>query len=110
MKFQPPRALGASAVVQARAARTGTIAAAAAGIVIATPAETHAEQVERALEAGKDVLCEKPLALRYEDARRVHELALRRGRILMVGHILEYHPAIRKLQELIRDGQLGRIR
>jgi predicted dehydrogenase len=81
-----------------------------AGVVIATPAETHAELVERALDAGKDVLCEKPLALRYEDAKRVHDLALRRGRILMVGHILEYHPAIRKLQELIRDGQLGRIR
>jgi predicted dehydrogenase len=80
------------------------------GIVISTPAETHAELAERALAAGKDVLCEKPLALRYEDARRVHDLAQHRGRILMVGHILEYHPAIRKLQELIATGQLGRIR
>lgn len=81
-----------------------------AGVVIGTPAETHAELAERALAAGKDVLCEKPLALRYEDAKRVVELADARGRILMVGHILEYHPAIRKLAELIRDGQLGRIR
>jgi predicted dehydrogenase len=81
-----------------------------AGIVIGTPAETHAELCERALLAGKDVLCEKPLALRYEDARRVNDIALGRGRILMVGHILEYHPAIRKLLELIYDGQLGRIR
>jgi predicted dehydrogenase len=80
------------------------------GIVIGTPAETHAQLAERALAAGKDVLCEKPLALRYEDARRVHDLALARGRILMVGHILEYHPAVRKLQELITEGQLGRIR
>lgn len=81
-----------------------------AGIVIGTPAETHAELCERALIAGKDVLCEKPLALRYEDARRVNDIATSRGRILMVGHILEYHPAIRKLLELISDGQLGRIR
>jgi predicted dehydrogenase len=80
------------------------------GVVIGTPAETHAQLAERALTAGKDVLCEKPLALRYEDARRVHDLALARGRILMVGHILEYHPAVRKLQELITLGQLGRIR
>jgi predicted dehydrogenase len=80
------------------------------GVVIGTPAETHAQLAERALTAGKDVLCEKPLALRYEDARRVHDLALARGRILMVGHILEYHPAVRKLQELITEGQLGRIR
>lgn len=80
------------------------------GIVIATPAETHATLVAQALEAGKDVLCEKPLALRYEDALRVRNLARDRGRILMVGHILEYHPAIRKLQELIADDQLGRIR
>ncbi len=80
------------------------------GVVIATPAQTHAELVERALLAGKDVLCEKPLALRYEDARRVHELATKHGRILMVGHILEYHPAIAKLHELILDGQLGKIR
>jgi predicted dehydrogenase len=80
------------------------------GVVIATPAETHADLCERALRANKDVLCEKPLALRYEDASRVTSLARERERILMVGHILEYHPAIRKLQELILDGQLGRIR
>jgi len=80
------------------------------GVVIATPAETHADVTTRALQADKDVLCEKPLALRYEDARRVHDLANERGRILMVGHILEYHPAIRKLQELVQEGVLGRIR
>lgn len=81
-----------------------------AGVVIATPAETHADLVGRALTAGKDVLCEKPLALRYEDARRVNDLAVKHGRILMVGHILEYHPAIAKLHELILDNQLGKIR
>jgi predicted dehydrogenase len=80
------------------------------GIVIATPAETHATLVESALRANKDVLCEKPLALGYEEARRVNDLARERERILMVGHILEYHPAISKLLEIVRDGQLGRIR
>ncbi|MBA3465666.1 MAG: Gfo/Idh/MocA family oxidoreductase [Deltaproteobacteria bacterium] len=81
-----------------------------AGVVIATPAESHAEFCERAIRADKDVLCEKPLALRYEDARRVCDLAVERDRILMVGHILEYHPAIKKLRELIVEGQLGKIR
>jgi predicted dehydrogenase len=79
------------------------------GVVIATPAETHAPICETALKAGKDVLCEKPLALRHEDARRVVTLAAERGRILMVGHILEYHPAILKLRSLIAEGQLGKI-
>jgi predicted dehydrogenase len=81
-----------------------------AGIVIATPAETHAELVTRAIAAGKDVLCEKPLALRYEDALRCHRLAVEHDRILMVGHILEYHPAITKLHELILEDRLGKIR
>lgn len=79
------------------------------GIVIGTPAETHVALTERALRAGKDVLCEKPLALRYEDAKRVHDLANATGRMLMVGHILEYHPAIRKLHEMIVDGTLGKV-
>jgi predicted dehydrogenase len=81
-----------------------------AGIVIATPAETHTQLVERALRAGKDVLCEKPLALEYAAARRLHELARDRARVLMVGHILEYHPAIAKLHELCASGELGHIR
>ena len=81
-----------------------------AGVVIATPAETHAELTERALLAGKDVLCEKPLALHYDDARRVHDLAVRRDRVLMVGHLLEYHPAIHALRALVAGGRLGEIR
>src|SRR5262245_53918610 len=64
-----------------------------AGVVVATPAETHARLGQEALEKGKDVFCEKPLALRYEDARLLAELAERHERILMVGHVLEYHPA-----------------
>ena len=79
------------------------------GIVIATPAETHTPLCEAALKANKDVLCEKPLALRYEDARRVVALAAEKKRILLVGHVLEYHPAILKLRSLIDEGQLGKI-
>jgi predicted dehydrogenase len=79
------------------------------GVVIATPAETHAALCERALRADLDVFCEKPLALRYEDARSVAQLAEERRRILMVGHVLEFHPAIEKLGELILAGEFGRI-
>ena len=80
------------------------------GVVVATPAETHAEVCEAALAAGKDVLCEKPLALRFEDARRVAGQARAAQRVLMVGHILEYHPAILRLRQLIADGELGKVR
>lgn len=79
------------------------------GVVIATPAETHAPLCERALRAGKDVLCEKPLAIRLDDAKRITELARERGRILMTGHLLEYHPAILKLRELVDSGFLGKV-
>lgn len=78
-------------------------------VVIATPAVTHFELCLKALAAGKDVFCEKPLALRYEDANKAAKLAEEKGKILMVGHILEYHPAILKLRELVDDGQLGKI-
>ena len=80
------------------------------GVVIATPAETHYELVRRALEAGKDVLCEKPLALTYEQGAELVRLAEHQGRILMVGHVLEYHPGIVRLLELVRDGKLGKVR
>jgi UDP-2-acetamido-3-amino-2,3-dideoxy-glucuronate N-acetyltransferase len=80
-----------------------------AGIVIATPAETHGGLVRRALEAGKDVLVEKPLCLDVEEGRELVALAERAERILMVGHLLWYHPAILKLQELVAAGDLGRI-
>ena len=79
------------------------------GLVIATPAATHADVTRHALEAGKDVLCEKPLALQYDEAASVTALARERDLILMVGHILEYHPAILKLRELIEADELGRI-
>ena len=78
------------------------------GVVIATPAETHFELVRKALVAGKDVFCEKPLALYYEEGRQLAELAAAGGRILMVGHIMEYHPAILALRQLIDSGELAR--
>jgi predicted dehydrogenase len=79
------------------------------GVVIATPAETHALLCEQSLRAGKDVLCEKPLALRLDDAKKVAQLAKDRGQILMTGHLLEYHPAVLRLHELVASGHLGRI-
>lgn len=80
------------------------------GVVIATPAETHHNVAKRALLAGKDVLVEKPLALTYQEGAELVELARKHDRILMVGHVLEYHPAIVKLRELVSSGQLGKIR
>lgn len=78
-------------------------------VVIATPASTHYELGRRALEAGKDVLVEKPLALNYEEGAELLERAEALDRILMVGHVLEYHPAVVRLRELISDGVLGDV-
>ncbi|MEZ4859691.1 MAG: Gfo/Idh/MocA family oxidoreductase [Caldilineaceae bacterium] len=79
-------------------------------VVVATPAETHHTVVQQALEAGKDVFVEKPLALTYEQGVQLVQLAQAHRRILMVGHVLEYHPAVTRLQELIHAGELGKIR
>lgn len=79
------------------------------GVAIATPAETHGVLVRKALLAGKDVFVEKPLCLSAEQGRILVDLAQQHGRILMVGHLLWYHPAILKLKELIEGGELGRI-
>ena len=78
-------------------------------VAIATPAETHADLVREALSAGKDVFVEKPLCLDVRTGRELVELAKAKQRILMVGHLLWYHPAVLKLKELIRAGELGRI-
>jgi predicted dehydrogenase len=80
-----------------------------AGVVIATPAETHYKLAAQALTAGKDVLVEKPLALTYDQGADLVNLAQKGGRILMIGHVLEYHPAIVKLHELIHAGELGKV-
>jgi predicted dehydrogenase len=76
-------------------------------VVIATPAATHVELAIAALEAGKHVLVEKPLARRLADARRV-AAAVRPGTVAMVGHLMVFHPAVRRIRELLRAGDLGR--
>ncbi|MCX6361559.1 MAG: Gfo/Idh/MocA family oxidoreductase [Armatimonadetes bacterium] len=78
-------------------------------VVIATPAETHHDLVLRALRAGKDVFVEKPMALTSEHGSELVREAEALGRILMVGHVLEYHPGIVKLNELVQSGELGKV-
>lgn len=77
------------------------------GVMIATPAQFHYEHACQALDAGKDVFVEKPMTIDVDEARDLISRAKRADRILMVGHLLEYHPAIRKLHDLILDGELG---
>ena len=79
------------------------------GLVVATPAETHYSIAQAALRAGKDVFVEKPIALRCEDAESLMTTADHMGKVLMVGHLLKFHPAVVRLQELIEQGELGRI-
>ena len=79
------------------------------GVVIAAPAALHFQLVAKCLIHDKDVYVEKPLALRAEEGRQLVQLASERNRILMVGHILEYHPAILELRKLVRNGDLGRL-
>ena len=79
------------------------------GVVIALPAEHHYEFAVKALLADKDVFVEKPLALDLDHARKLTAMALERRRILMVGHLLRYHPAFLKLKELTDSGELGRL-
>jgi UDP-2-acetamido-3-amino-2,3-dideoxy-glucuronate N-acetyltransferase len=80
------------------------------GVVIATPAESHGKVVNRALEAGKHVFVEKPLSLDIAEAGRLCALAHGRGLVLMVGHLMQYHPAFLKLDELVRARTLGGLR
>jgi predicted dehydrogenase len=79
-------------------------------VVVATPVRTHAEFATRVLAAGKHCFVEKPLAGSEEEAEAVVEAARAAGRILMVGHLLEYHPGVDKLSELVRSGELGELR
>jgi UDP-2-acetamido-3-amino-2,3-dideoxy-glucuronate N-acetyltransferase len=78
-------------------------------VAIATPAEHHASMAIAALQAGKDVFVEKPLALTAEDGRAMVETARRHGRLLVVGHLLIHHPAIKAIQVMLRAGELGRL-
>ena len=80
------------------------------GVVVAVPASQHFTVTKQLLLAGKDVLIEKPLALHVEEGEELVALARSSGRILMVGHILQYHPAVQTLKELVFGGELGRLR
>lgn len=119
--------LGAlAAVVEVDAGRRATVASAFPGIatfaeassvwdsaipaaVVATPVPTHYDLARQALLAGKDVFVEKPLTLSVAEAEELVELARSRRRILMVGHLLLYQPAIRWLREAIAGGTIGRL-
>jgi predicted dehydrogenase len=78
-------------------------------VVLATPAKEHAEQARMALNAGKHVLVEKPLALDASDAHAVVSAAETHKRTLMVGHLMLFHPAVERLKAIIDIGELGRI-
>jgi UDP-2-acetamido-3-amino-2,3-dideoxy-glucuronate N-acetyltransferase len=79
------------------------------GVVLASPAEMHHRMAISALSAGKHVFVEKPLALDWRQGMEMVEAARKQGRILMVGHLLRYHPAILKIQEMLAAGTLGKI-
>jgi predicted dehydrogenase len=76
-------------------------------VVLATPVPTHADLAVRVLDAGKHCFVEKPLATTVADAERAVEATKRTNRLLMVGHLLEYHPAVETLKEIADSGQLG---
>jgi predicted dehydrogenase len=79
-------------------------------VAIATPVPLHADLAVRVLKSGKHCFVEKPLAQSVADAERVVEAANEAGKVLMVGHLLEYHPGVRKLKEVASSGDLGDIR
>jgi predicted dehydrogenase len=80
------------------------------GVMVATPAETHYAVGKKVLAAGKDLFVEKPLTMDLKEGKMLVKAAAAAGKLLMVGHLLEYHPAILKLHELIQAGELGEIR
>jgi UDP-2-acetamido-3-amino-2,3-dideoxy-glucuronate N-acetyltransferase len=78
-------------------------------VALATPAEQHAPMAVAALQAGKDVFIEKPMALTPESGEEILEASQEARRIVMVGHLLLYHPAIVTMQRLVASGELGRL-
>lgn len=79
-------------------------------VAIATPATTHVALAKKALAAGKHVFVEKPMAMSSADALELQSAAAKAGRVLMVGHLLEYHPGVDKLKALVDGGELGSLR
>lgn len=78
-------------------------------VALATPAEQHASMAIAALHAGKDVFVEKPMALTTETGEEILEASRATQRLVMVGHLLLYHPAIEVIQQLLASGELGRL-
>jgi predicted dehydrogenase len=78
-------------------------------VVLATPVPTHSELAVRVAQAGKHCFVEKPLATTAADAQLAVDAAARAGTTLMVGHLLEYHPAVHRLRELLDGGELGEL-
>jgi predicted dehydrogenase len=78
-------------------------------VVIATPVPTHYGLAKQALEAGKHVFVEKPPAMRGAEMEELVALAEERNLVLMPGHLLLYHPGVRKLKELVNGGELGDV-
>ena len=78
-------------------------------VAVVTPSHTHYKVVKAMLEAGKNVYVEKPISTVAQEAKDLTELAHRKGLVLMVGHLLLYHPAVNRLKMLIEEGELGEI-
>jgi predicted dehydrogenase len=78
-------------------------------VVLATPASVHAPMGIRAMEAGKDVLIEKPLATSVEECRQLIDCAERTGRVLMVGHTFIFNSAVRMIQQIVSSGEIGEV-
>jgi predicted dehydrogenase len=78
-------------------------------VVVATPVDSHADLACRALESGKHVFVEKPMARTVEECRRMLEVAERAGKVLMVGHTFLYNAVVRRIKQLIDEGELGEI-
>ncbi len=79
------------------------------GIVLATPSSTHYRLARQALLAGKNVYVEKPLAQNFQETEELNEIAAKQDLVLMVGHLLMYHPAVNKLRRIVAAGELGEI-
>ncbi len=78
-------------------------------VAIASPAVTHADLAAKFLKAGKHVFVEKPLAVTLEDAKKLQILSEKYGKVLMVGHLLQYHPAYIKLKQLVKEEKIGSV-
>ena len=79
-------------------------------LVISSSAKTHKDLAEKALLNNKDVLIEKPFCLSLSDATNLSKLAIKKNRVLMVGHLLNYHNAFIKMKDLIKEGKIGKIK